>query len=209
MLHGRQHYGSIMSQTGFAQFTSLSGNRECRAKSQSVLMFPGHHRLRCSRNQANAGSSILFGCMEEPMNAIQRCAACGESFKLRPQSPTQSYCSSADCQRERRRQWQKSQLRNDLDYRDNQARAQAAWRERNSDYWRRYREEHPDYQESNRQAQRIRNEKRGQIAKMDSSTTDVPVPSGIYTLCPVTAAGIAKMNVWTVQITVLARLATR
>lgn len=132
------------------------------------------------------------------------CAACGQLFQPRPQIPQQSYCSAPDCQRERRKQWQLLKLQTDRDYQDNQARAQQAWTQRNPDYWREYRESHPEYVERNRALQQGRNTKAmvGPIAKMDVSNTVIPLPSGIYHLSLVTDVGIAKMDVWTVEITV-------
>lgn len=134
----------------------------------------------------------------------KRCVACGQLFQPRPQVPQQSYCSAPDCQRERRRQWQRGKLRTDPDYQDNQARAQQAWSQRNPDYWREYRESHPEYVERNRVQQHDRNAKTmaGPIAKMDVSNHVTPLPSGIYHLRLATDAGIAKMDVWTVEITV-------
>ncbi|WP_035384469.1 hypothetical protein [Ferriphaselus sp. R-1] len=134
----------------------------------------------------------------------KQCIACGRSFKPRPQIPQQSYCSSPDCQRERRRQWQRHKLQSDPDYQDNQARAQQAWSQRNSDYWREYRASHPKYVERNRALQQERNAKAtvAPIAKMDASIPVIPLPSGIYHLRLVTEDGIAKMDVWTVEITV-------
>jgi len=134
----------------------------------------------------------------------KQCIACGQSFKPRPQIPQQSYCSSPDCQRERRRQWQRDKLQSDPDYQDNQARAQQAWSQRNSDYWREYRASHPKYVERNRALQQERNAKAtvAPIAKMDASIPVIPLPSGIYHLRLVTEDGIAKMDVWTVEITV-------
>lgn len=35
--------------------------------------------------------------------SMKRCAACGEFFKSRPQTPDQRFCAKAECQRERRR----------------------------------------------------------------------------------------------------------
>ena len=59
-----------------------------------------------------------------------RCAHCGARFIPAPQVPNQAYCSKANCQKERRRQWHKSKLQSDPDYRDNQSRAQKAWTEK-------------------------------------------------------------------------------
>lgn len=140
--------------------------------------------------------------MQNFMN--KHCAACGQNFQPRPQAPQQSFCSAPDCQRERKRQWQRHKLKTDPDYQDNQARAQQAWNQRNLDYWRGYRESHPEYVERNRDRQSERNAKAvlRPIAKMDSSNPSLPLPSGIYRLSLVTDAEVAKMDVWTVEITV-------
>ena len=117
----------------------------------------------------------------------RRCTACGHAFRPRPQVPQQSYCPTSDCQRERRRSWQKAKRESDPDYRDNQARAQRAWLERNPDYWREYRRNHPNYCERNRLLQRERNDQRTEplIAKMDASTPELPLTSGIYRISQV------------------------
>ncbi len=69
-----------------------------------------------------------------------RCIHCGIRFTPAPQVPKQTYCSKPDCQKERRRKWQKSKLKSDPDYRDNPSLAQKAWTDRNPDYWRQYRQ---------------------------------------------------------------------
>lgn len=134
----------------------------------------------------------------------KQCVACSQPFQPRPQVPHQSYCSAPDCQRERRRQWQRLKLQTDPDYQDNQSRAQQAWSQRNPNYWREYREVHPQYVERNRALQHERNAKTvvGSIAKMDASKPGIPLPSGIYRLSLVADAEIAKMDVWTVEIIV-------
>ena len=137
------------------------------------------------------------------MNSTRKCAACGIPFLPRPQVLQQRYCPAADCQRERRRRWQQQHLRSDADYRDNQARATAAWLKRHRDYWSRYRDTHTAYTNRNRELQRARNHRRRSIAKMDLSGSQSPLPSGIYTLKRKSRSGIAKMDVWTVQIVVL------
>jgi hypothetical protein len=136
---------------------------------------------------------------------IRRCVACGQVFRPRSQVPLQAYCTALTCQRERRRRWQRVKRQSDPDYHDNQARAQRAWQKRNPDYWREYRREHPQYRERNCVQQRERNARRRKrlIAKMGVSTPDFPVPSGIYRIRPVPATGIAKMDAWAVEITLL------
>ena len=66
----------------------------------------------------------------------KHCAHCGQPFEPRPQVPDQAFCSAPDCQRARKRQWQRAKLQSDPDYRINQRAAQQAWSQRNQDYWR-------------------------------------------------------------------------
>ena len=136
---------------------------------------------------------------------IKRCLACGDAFRSRPQVPDQSYCSTAECQRERRKVWQRERRRSDNDYRDNQARAQKKWLLSRPDYWKRYRAAHPEYAENNRAQQRTRNAARaaGLIAKSDASMPISPLVSGTYRLSPAQAEEIAKMDAWIVRITLL------
>jgi hypothetical protein len=95
----------------------------------------------------------------------------------------------------------------DPEYQDNQSRAQRSWAERHPDYWREYRGRHPEYCERNRALQRERDARRGVrvLAKMDVSTPDLTLPSGTYRLSPVRREDLAKMDAWTVQITVVSK----
>ena len=131
------------------------------------------------------------------------CAGCGQAFHPRPQSPEQTYCPAPACQRERRRRWQQARRRDDPAYRENQARAQAAWAAAHPDYWRVYRQAHPAASARNRTLQRQRDaDRRARVlAKMDVSTAEPAVPSGTYRLRKATAADLAKMDAWMVQIT--------
>jgi hypothetical protein len=43
------------------------------------------------------------------------------------------------------------------------------------------------------------------FAKMDASRREEAVPSGTYRLVPASAAAFAKMDAWTVEITVLSK----
>lgn len=141
----------------------------------------------------------------------RQCTECGKAFRPRPQVPQQCYCGEAACQRARRRRWQRAKRVSDADYRDNQARAQQGWLERHRDYWSEYRRTHLQYVERNRVLQRRRNARRGArvIAKMDASTPVSPVPSGTYRLTPAVTPEIAKMDAWTVEITVLSKHSAR
>jgi hypothetical protein len=137
----------------------------------------------------------------------RRCASCGRVFWPRAQVPQQRYCSLACCQRERRRRWQQGKLESDADYRANQLQAQRAWSGRHGDYWREYRAKHPDYTDRNRVEQRRRDRGRrsARLAKMDASTPINGVPSGTYRLLAATGGELAKMDAWTVKITVISR----
>jgi hypothetical protein len=139
------------------------------------------------------------------------CAECGRRFNPRVQTPHQTYCSNPACQRARKRKWQQDKLRNDPDYAHNQARAQHAWCSRNPDYWQHYRGAHPDYVEQNRRTQRERHPRSTgrAVAKMDASNSEEPVltpPSGIYNMNLIAGSGVAKMDVWTVELRVISRV---
>ena len=147
--------------------------------------------------------------------AERRCAACGGRFEPRRNVPQQRYRSQPECQRSRRRRWQREKLAADADYRANQAAAQRRWSERHPEYWRRYRERHPDYRERNRARQRERNRERrlgagaeaaARIAKRDEWVPEQGLVSGTYRLIPVTGAGagIAKRDEYLVKMQVMA-----
>ena len=139
---------------------------------------------------------------------IKRCLACGDALPLNSRVPDQSYCARAECQRERRKLWQRERRQLDDAYRDKQARAQKAWSQGHADYWRRYRDQHPEYVDRNRTQQQARNaaqRRRPTVAKMDASPPTLPLPSGTYRLELKDPEGVAKMDAFTVEITVLTR----
>ena len=130
--------------------------------------------------------------------AHKPCVCCGVLFEPRPQTPHQTYCPSRDCQRARKRQWQREKLRTDPDYRANQREAQRVWLERNPGYWRQYRLDHSDYAVSLLARQRER-----QIpdsvcpAKMDACIA----PSGVYRITPMSPPDGTSTDSWLVEIT--------
>jgi hypothetical protein len=138
----------------------------------------------------------------------KRCLSCGRSFRACPNTPHQNYCSSAQCQRERRTLWQRDKRRNDRDYRENQERAHQTWLDRHPDYWQRYRESHPGQVLRNREQQRVRNltPSKGLIANMDACAPVSARAVGTYILTRIDAKAIADMDAWIVQIAWLARL---
>jgi len=137
--------------------------------------------------------------------ACRRCAGCGGVFKASRRVPDQRYCSSPACQRTRGRLWRQRKLKDDADYRLNQAKARRAWAKDHADYWRGYRAAHPDYAEQNRVEQRRRDGRRRseRLAKIDAISGDLPVRSGTYRILPASGADLAKIDAITVKIEVL------
>ena len=136
----------------------------------------------------------------------KRCECCKRGFIAHPAVRDQEYCSDPECQKTRKRKWQKAKLSNDRDYRANQAEAQRQWRSRNRDYWRAYRKRNPAYTEKNRIRQRERNRVRRSgsgIAKMDELKGESVIRSGRYRLVPLCNLGIAKMDELIVEIGVI------
>ena len=67
------------------------------------------------------------------------CNACHRIQPANPRNPNQQYCNRADCQRARKREWQRKKRASDPDYRKNQKDCQKRWLENHPDYWRAYR----------------------------------------------------------------------
>ena len=131
------------------------------------------------------------------MNQKIRCAnpACRCLFLPNPHVKNHRYCKKKDCQRVRKRFWQRQKMKHDPDYRDNQREAQQCWMEHNRDYWRRYRGQHPEYVKRNRllQTERDRRRRIGNLAKMDASEQISFVKPGSYYLIPA-KSDLAKMD---------------
>ena len=144
----------------------------------------------------------------------RRCAGCHKLFHPRPQSPGQTFCSAAECQRERKRRWQKARRAADPDYRDNDVQASRQWRSRHPGYWREYRREHPRYVIGNRQRQRERDRAvrddpipaapKSDLANEDASILAPPLETGTYRMIPVTGGSLANEDACLVKIAVLA-----
>ncbi len=137
------------------------------------------------------------------MGPRHRCKHCGKGFSPRPQNPQQQYCSSAECQKARKREWKRHKLANDPSYRDNQRAANHQWRQRNPGYWRDYRARHKEYTERNRKAQKQRNRRRKEIANSDASILKNSISPGRYQLIPLAGTMFAKSDASIVEITVL------
>jgi hypothetical protein len=143
----------------------------------------------------------------------RRCAACHKLFHPRLQSPGQKFCSGAECQRERKRRWQKARRAADPDYRDNDVQANRQWRRRHPEYWRAYRRKHPQVVIRNREKQRERDRVRGlkppqppvtpPLANEDASSLPFSVETGTYRMIPVTGGDLANENACLVNIALL------
>ncbi len=134
------------------------------------------------------------------------CLCCKKPFHPHPAVRHHRYCSNRECQKARKRKWQKEKLARDSDYRANQAEAQRQWRSRNTDYWSQYRKKHPAYTERNRIGQKERNRRRrsrSRIAKIDEQKGKPLIPSGRYRLVPFCNQGIAKMDELIVELGVI------
>ncbi len=143
----------------------------------------------------------------------RRCAGCHKFFHPRPQSPDQKFCSAAECQRERKRRWQKARRAADADYRDNDVQANRHWRSRHPGYWQAYRRIHPQYVTTNRQQQRERDRRlrrhpvapapRPDLANEDASSLAHPLETGTYRMIPVTGGDLANEDACLVKIALL------
>jgi len=134
-----------------------------------------------------------------------RCIHCGVGFTPAPQVPSQAYCSKTDCQKERRRQWQKNKLQSDPDYRDNQARAQKAWTDKNPNYWRKHREGSTNYGNLLKSEQdSITPKRRNTSNKMDllnkHQTIREALHDGVFRLKVLAEPDDVKMDVWIVEL---------
>lgn len=129
------------------------------------------------------------------MNAKIQCAApdCQRLFDPNPRVKNQRYCDAKDCQRARKRQWQKEKLAADPDYKANQRDCQREWHLHHPDYYKEYRQNHPTYCQRNTLLQTYRNTKARVIAKMDAfKPAPIKYPDVFYML-----ASIAKMDALT------------
>ncbi|MDD2467074.1 MAG: hypothetical protein PHI97_24025 [Desulfobulbus sp.] len=107
------------------------------------------------------------------------CKACRRITPVNPRNLNQQYCNRADCQRARKREWQRNKRASDPDYRQNQIDCQKRWRERHPGYWQ-------DYRERKRRAP-LPNPP---DVKMDGSLPDLSILPGTYLLAPVHVQGI-------------------
>ena len=135
----------------------------------------------------------------------KQCKACGKAFQSHPKVPNQTYCSSPECQRERRRRWLEEKRQFDADYQGNEPQKIEQWRNEHPDYWKQYRLDNPDYANRNRNLQQTRKQRsrNPMIANVYELPELSPLASGRYRLIPVIADVIANEYELIVEITVL------
>nr|WP_321466172.1 hypothetical protein [uncultured Desulfobulbus sp.] len=109
--------------------------------------------------------------------ATFRCACCKRILTRNSKVKNQRYCGVKDCQRARKRKWQREKLESDPDHRANKRESQRAWQSKNPSYWQEYRRKNPTYGERNRQLQRVRDRAKRQVPVKDGlAKTDTLPP---------------------------------
>lgn len=130
-----------------------------------------------------------------------RCVHCSCLLFPDPRVKNQRYCSKKDCQRARKKLWQKEKLARDSDYKLNQRDSNEQWRSCHPDYWKDYRLRNPEYTRRNRELQKLRDCRplKVDLAKMDASQLQPIVIQGTYYLMP-ESADLAKMDASAVKV---------
>jgi hypothetical protein len=128
------------------------------------------------------------------------CHHCGNEVPHNPHIRRgQKYCSTKECQRARKREWDKERYNSDETYKHKRLSSQKIWRKirPSHEYQKNYRKMHPEYVNRNRELQRNRNEKRqeskqkdieGMIVNTDTLFTH-PLIDVTYALMQVTKGG--------------------
>ena len=135
----------------------------------------------------------------------RKCKACGNEFQPHAKSSKQSYCSSPECQLERRRRWLREKRQVDDAYKGNEEQKVKQWRSKNQNYWKEYRKTHPDYADRNRHQQQIRNQRTRNplIANVDDLPNIFPLYLGCYRLIRVDGKVIANVDDLILEISVI------
>lgn len=90
----------------------------------------------------------------------RHCRYCEQVFQPSKFQPGQSVCGSPECQRRRCAETRRQKIASDPEYRQVCQDSCRKWRASHPDYWRQRRENNPAVVESNRQQQRVRDQKR-------------------------------------------------
>lgn len=129
------------------------------------------------------------------------CKACGRERErnYRLGNKEQLYCRERDCQRQRRREYQRTRRHREPAYEQMQKNCRSQWRQRVSlaEYQRAYRESHPDYTTTNRQQQRQRNAKR----RRQTVSTPLPAPTRDPVIVKMNSCNSVKRGTYSVVLT--------
>lgn len=98
--------------------------------------------------------------MPTSAGAAQCCRYCQQFFLPSLYCPQQAACSHPNCQRRRRGEYHRQKLRTDSEYRQICRDSRRKWQVAHPLYQQQYRQTHPGSAERNRQAQRLRDQKR-------------------------------------------------
>ena len=133
---------------------------------------------------------------------LQRpCRFCQCLFTRSRFHPEQAVCSSAECQKGRRREYHRRKVAGDSVYRQVCNDSSQKWRAQNPGYWQRYRQAHPDQAEQNRVHQHTRDQKR-RVRDLANNTLALDLKScaaGVWLFGP--AAGhLANNTLATTQV---------
>ena len=134
-----------------------------------------------------------------------RCVNCNSLFTPAPQVPNQTFCSSPACQKERRKQWHKSRMQSDKDYRENRSDAQKSGAAKNPDYWKNGQQAKSKDRDFSPSKQQPQGEKRKRPSiKMDSlippQNLGQAIQDGVFRLKVLTPPDDIKMDVWIVEL---------
>lgn len=94
------------------------------------------------------------------MSQPRRCPYCNSSFLPSAYRPQQSVCGRPECQRRRRSDYHRKKLATDPEYFQVVRDSQKQWWDEHPDYQKQHRQQNPKLVESNRQRQRLRDQKR-------------------------------------------------
>jgi len=124
------------------------------------------------------------------------CQHCGRSCQRNPRIKNQKYCSRAECQQARIRNWKRREYNKNKKYKEKSRASQKVWRKKYpaDQYQRDYREAHPEYVMHNRELQRERNKKR------QKNQSTMIVKTHAIVLQPVTnqqlKGVVSKCSIW-------------
>jgi len=124
------------------------------------------------------------------------CHHCGKRKRKNPRLKIkQLYCSSRECQQERKNRWEREKLKKDPLFAERRKKQKIKWNQKHPEdaYQRCYRESHPEYTKRNRELQKSRNTEAklrqirselSNIVKTDSLNSVRSIPSGLYEIYP-------------------------